>query len=102
MTVWNYTASASVRGDRGIATDRRFLSLGGKRPKRLANMDGFDAIILWDEYCRGDQHALERLIDYNRADVIGLRSMMEQCYNRMAEQHARFFQKSRRPFASVT
>jgi uncharacterized protein YprB with RNaseH-like and TPR domain len=69
---------------------------GVKRPKRVANIDGLDAVRLWNQYCRGDRYALERLIDYNRADVVGLRTIMEQCYSRSVAQQARFLPKARR------
>jgi hypothetical protein len=74
---------------------------GVKRPKRLSNMDGFDAIILWNQYRHGDRYALERLIDYNRADVVGLKTIMKQCYVRLVAQNERFFPKAQRRFASV-
>ena len=74
---------------------------GIKRSKRLAEMDGFDAIILWHDYCHGDRYALERLIDYNRADVVGLRKIMTQCYECLVQQHMRFFPKAQRKFAAL-
>lgn len=72
-----------------------------KRPKRLVDMNGFDAIKLWDKYCHGDTYALERLIDYNRADVTGLASIMHQSYVRLTCQHARFFPKAQRHFVGL-
>ena len=67
--------------------------LGIKRPKRIADMDGFDAISLWQQYRRGDKHALERLIEYNRSDVMNLKGMMQHCYDRLLDQHSKLFRR---------
>ncbi|MGO9438231.1 MAG: ribonuclease H-like domain-containing protein [Terracidiphilus sp.] len=67
--------------------------LGIKRPKRIADMDGFEAIILWQQYRRGDKHALERLIEYNRSDVMNLKGMMQHCYDRLLDQHSKLFRR---------
>lgn len=61
--------------------------LGIKRPRNLAEVDGFEAVRLWNRYRRGDNAALELLIDYNRADVVNLKPIMETLYTRLAEQH---------------
>ncbi len=62
---------------------------GVHRPKRLSGMDGFDAVVLWDRYRAGNVGALDRLIDYNRADVVGLKTIMEQCYDHLFEERTR-------------
>jgi uncharacterized protein YprB with RNaseH-like and TPR domain len=70
---------------------------GIKRPRQIASMDGFEAVILWRRYRRGDKAALDRLIEYNEADVTNLKQIMEQCYERLAGQHAGFFAGKQRP-----
>lgn len=72
---------------------------GIKRPKQISSMDGFEAVILWRQYCKGDKAALEKLIEYNAADVTNLKQIMEQCYERLAGQHANFFLKKHRSAA---
>lgn len=64
-----------------------------KRPKRLADIDGFEAVRLWRKYCRGDKAALKLLIDYNREDVVNLKTMMEQIYATLADEPMKSFPK---------
>jgi uncharacterized protein len=66
-------------------------NLGIKRPKTIADMDGLDAVILWQQYRSGNKHALERLIEYNRSDVMNLAGMMQHCYDRLLVRHSRLF-----------
>jgi uncharacterized protein len=48
----------------------------------LKSVDGFFAVILWNEYKkRGNQAALETLLAYNCADVINLEQLMFMAYN---------------------
>jgi uncharacterized protein YprB with RNaseH-like and TPR domain len=74
--------------------------LGIKRPRRIANMDGFEAVLLWQRYCQGDRGALERPIDYNRSDVMNLKGMMDHCFNRLVDHQAKLFPKEARGFAN--
>lgn len=74
---------------------------GVKRPRRLADIDGFEAVILWNRYRRGDKDALKLLIDYNREDVVNLKTIMEQIYADLADECMRCFPKpSQKVFAS--
>jgi uncharacterized protein YprB with RNaseH-like and TPR domain len=48
----------------------------------LTDIDGFFAVLLWDEYQRtGDQKALETLLAYNIQDTINLENLMVTVYN---------------------
>jgi uncharacterized protein YprB with RNaseH-like and TPR domain len=48
----------------------------------LTGLDGYDAVLLWNEYRRtGGQKALETLIAYNLQDVINLEALMVMAYN---------------------
>ena len=48
----------------------------------LAGVDGYFAVLLWQEYKRtSDQNALETLLAYNIEDVVNLESLMFQAYN---------------------
>jgi hypothetical protein len=57
-------------------------------------MGGFDATVLWAKYLRGDNSALEQLIEYNTADVVHLKAIMEICYDKMSCRTAEFLQKA--------
>ncbi len=48
----------------------------------LAGVDGFLAVLLWNEYKRkGDEKALETLLAYNVEDVVNLETLMVTAYN---------------------
>jgi len=48
----------------------------------LADIDGFYAVILWNEYRRtGDERKLKLLLDYNSADARNLEALMVMAYN---------------------
>jgi len=48
----------------------------------LKDIDGFFAVLLWDEYQRtGDRKALETLLAYNIQDTINLEALMVLAYN---------------------
>ena len=48
----------------------------------LKEIDGFFAVLLWDEYQRtGDQKVLETLLAYNVQDTINLENLMVTAYN---------------------
>jgi hypothetical protein len=42
-------------------------------PRRLRGVTGYDAMVLWERWERGDREALETLLQYNRDDVVNLR-----------------------------
>jgi uncharacterized protein len=82
-------------GHRGglIAIEPQF---GVKRSKRLAGIDGFEAVRLWNQYRRGDKGALELLIDYNREDVINLKTIMDNVYTQLTDTCIQSFPASYR------
>jgi uncharacterized protein YprB with RNaseH-like and TPR domain len=48
----------------------------------LAEVDGFFAVVLWNDYKRkNNQAALETLLAYNIVDTVNLESLMVQAYN---------------------
>ncbi len=65
-------------------------SLGITRKTGVAEMEGFDATVLWAKYLRGDNSAFEQLVDYNTADVVHLKAIMEICYDKMSSRTAEF------------
>ena len=58
----------------------------------LKEIDGFFAVLLWDEYKRtGDRKALETLLAYNIQDTINLEALMVLAYN-MKLKHTPFYE----------
>lgn len=46
--------------------------LGISRSDETTGIDGFEAVRLWRRYERGEQNALELLLEYNREDIVNL------------------------------
>lgn len=71
--------------------------IGLVRSDTIADIGGFDATVLWAKYLRGEKSALDRLIEYNTADVVHLRALMEICYDRLSQETAEFLKGSIAP-----
>jgi hypothetical protein len=56
------------------------------RDAAIRDLSGYDAVLLWRRHLRGDRRALDLLIEYNRADVLHLKTILEVCYARLASQ----------------
>ncbi|MGE3063523.1 MAG: ribonuclease H-like domain-containing protein [bacterium] len=52
-------------------------SLHIKRPDNVRHMNGYNAILLWDQYRNGSQEALKTLLDYNKYDVLNLEILLD-------------------------
>ena len=59
---------------------------GLSRDSDIDGLDGYDAVLLWHAYQNGDKGALDRLIQYNTADIVDLEPLMEQGYEEMKER----------------
>jgi len=59
-------------------------AVGIERPH--GDITGRDAVRLWHEYERGDDGALETLIEYNRADTENMRPLLEVVTDRLHER----------------
>ncbi len=46
--------------------------MGIRRDPRIQDIDGFEAVRLWQRYCLGEKEALKRLATYNLTDVVNL------------------------------
>lgn len=57
--------------------------LGIHRSKGVQGMGGREAVVLWKKYQRGHPKALQKLIDYNREDIINLENIMHFTYTRL-------------------
>ncbi len=66
-------------------------SLGLQRDPAVRDLTGFDAVVLWRRYLRGDRQALDLLVEYNKADVLHLKTIMEICYDRLATETRMLF-----------
>ncbi|MDO9067587.1 MAG: DUF429 domain-containing protein [Deltaproteobacteria bacterium] len=53
--------------------------IGFKRKSKIEGMLGEAAPILWHRYRRGDQKAMRRLIEYNHADIEGMKWILDVC-----------------------
>jgi predicted nuclease with RNAse H fold/dephospho-CoA kinase len=49
----------------------------------VEGIDGAEAVLLWHRYIRGDQDALQRLIDYNCRDVLGMCGILDHALDRL-------------------
>ncbi len=47
-------------------------------PRELKGISGWDAVLLWQRYRRGDEQALATLLAYNREDVVNLKVLRER------------------------
>jgi uncharacterized protein YprB with RNaseH-like and TPR domain len=61
-------------------------TFGLHRASAIDGMDGYQAVLLWKAYQWGDKSALERLIQYNTADIVHLKPLMEQGYHEMRDK----------------
>lgn len=61
-------------------------ALGIERPEETDGLNGMDAIRLWRAHRLGSDTALEKLIAYNRDDVVNLEKLAEIAYDRLYRQ----------------
>ncbi len=67
--------------DGGLKAIERELGIERDMP----DLSGRDAVRLWYAYERGDESALDRLVDYNRADTENMEPLMEVVTDRLHE-----------------
>lgn len=60
--------------------------LGITRDEAVRDMDGYDAVKLWEHGRRGSHEALDLLKTYNREDTVNLRKIAEIIYQRLRSQ----------------
>lgn len=63
--------------------------LGINRAPSIDGLNGYDAVLLWNAYEWGDKDALERLIQYNRADIVNLEPLMALAFAAMKKKFFR-------------
>jgi hypothetical protein len=59
--------------------------LGISRSEGTAGLSGFDAVRLWREYERGNNRSLDLLLEYNREDIVNLKTIIDMVYDRLVE-----------------
>jgi uncharacterized protein YprB with RNaseH-like and TPR domain len=60
--------------------------LGLERDEEVDGVDGYEAVKMWRRWERGDRDALERLLTYNREDVVNMQPLAEIAYERLAAE----------------
>ena len=60
--------------------------LGINRGANIDGIDGFEAVRLWKQYQWGDKKALKTLVEYNSADIVNLKPLMELGYSEMKKR----------------
>ena len=56
------------------------------RPSELSALSGYDAVLLWRMWQRGNDGARDTLVRYNAEDVASLPALAEIAYNRLARR----------------
>jgi uncharacterized protein len=56
----------------GINGGLKRIEMGLQIPRRLRGVSGYDAMVLWERWEKGDRAALQILLDYNADDVVNL------------------------------
>lgn len=56
-------------------------TMGIPRSGALQDVDGFMAVLLWQQHLKGDHRALPALLRYNIEDAVNLQWLMETAYN---------------------
>ena len=57
--------------------------VGLTREEDVEGLGGFEAVLLWQAYQQGDEDALDRLVRYNRADIVNLEPLMKMGLEQM-------------------
>ncbi|NLI62139.1 MAG: exonuclease [Methanosarcinaceae archaeon] len=62
--------------------------MGIRRPDELEGVDGFEAVRLWKRYkIYKDEKALEKLLMYNKEDIINLELIIEKVYPQIVDEY---------------
>jgi uncharacterized protein YprB with RNaseH-like and TPR domain/predicted nuclease with RNAse H fold len=61
-------------------------TLGITRDTEIQDIDGRQAVVLWNRFVKGDDNALRYLVRYNITDTINLKELMDFCYLKKMEE----------------
>ena len=56
------------------------------RSEPIDGLSGYDAVLLWRKYVKGNQQALDTLVEYNTCDTRNLKYLMDKSYKIMFEK----------------
>lgn len=72
-------------------------TIGLHRPKEVQGMDGYQAVLLWDQYIKtNDDRYLELLVEYNTQDIVNLKPLAMYAIPRLWKKvRTSFFEKNR-------
>ncbi|MBN1227891.1 MAG: ribonuclease H-like domain-containing protein [Deltaproteobacteria bacterium] len=59
---------------------------GISRSKQIDGLSGYDAVLLWRKYAKGNHQALDTLVEYNTCDTKNLKYLMDESYKIMFEK----------------
>lgn len=71
--------------------------LGMKREEDIKGVTGYEAVVLWHEYRRGNEDSLRKLLAYNHADVQGMKYMLSFALDKTNDVPKLFFEKTEKP-----
>ncbi|MDX1612598.1 MAG: ribonuclease H-like domain-containing protein, partial [Candidatus Thermoplasmatota archaeon] len=60
--------------------------LGIAREDEVAGMDGYEAVLLWKRWERGEEAALDKLLAYNREDVVNMEPLARIAYDKLRQE----------------
>ncbi len=56
------------------------------RARKLQGVNGYEATVLWNRYLRGNQSALRLLLEYNQADIVNLKTLLDYAYAHLSRR----------------
>ena len=59
---------------------------GIARPPEIQEMSGYEAVVLWHEYQQGNGESLRKLLLYNEADVVNLKTILDTAWERLCRE----------------
>ncbi len=60
--------------------------MGISRPPEISNLNGREAVVLWNRFLNGNNEDLEKLLLYNSYDTVNLQSLLKYCYDTKANE----------------
>jgi uncharacterized protein YprB with RNaseH-like and TPR domain len=60
------------------------------RTEPIQGLNGYDAVVLWKRYKRGDKDALKTLLEYNSADIVNMKTLLDEGYAMMEKKVLKF------------
>lgn len=73
------------------------VALGMKREEDIKGITGYEAVVLWHEYRRGNEKSLKQLLAYNHADVQGMKYMLSFALDKTPNVQKLTFKKIEKP-----